>query len=158
MQVQQLPASVHKELDRYVRRCVWGDSDSVKRIHLVSWEVLCKPKEEGDFGLRKAESMNKAMMAKLCWRLLTQGEDMWAMIVRRKYGLNDTGPLVFKHKQRASLTWRGLEWASDLLLKGLRWRAVDGRRIRLWEDTWLDDKPLQESYAHQLLKSEKNLG
>lgn len=36
MQVQRLPSTVHKELDKYVRRCVWGDSDSEGKTHLVN--------------------------------------------------------------------------------------------------------------------------
>lgn len=38
--------------------------------------------------------------------------------------------------------WKGLEWASDLLAKGLLWKANSGRRIRFWIDRWLEDHPL----------------
>lgn len=39
MQVQQRPTSVHKKLDNYVKRCVWGDFDTVRKMHLLSWDV-----------------------------------------------------------------------------------------------------------------------
>lgn len=64
MQLQRLHASVDTELDRSVRRCVWGGKEGKKKIHLVNWEVLYKPKERGGVGLKKAEAMNKALLAK----------------------------------------------------------------------------------------------
>lgn len=132
MQVQRPPASIHKELDRYVRRCVWGEFDSKKKVHLVSSEVVCRSKDEGGFGLRRAEGMNMALLARLCWRLLLQSETMWAKTLKKKYGLSETGLVIFKHKQRASPTWRGLEWASELFR-----RVSDGKHL-IGEDSLLE--------------------
>lgn len=103
------------------------------KIHLLGWEVLCRPKERWSFGLKTAKGMNKTLLAKLGWRLVKQGEAMWAKTLGLKYGISDDGLVVFKHKQRASLTWKGLEWPADLLCNGLIWKAVNGSRIRLWE-------------------------
>lgn len=36
MQVQRLPATVHKALDKYVCQCVWGSSDEKHTMHHVS--------------------------------------------------------------------------------------------------------------------------
>lgn len=157
MQVHRLPASVHKELDKYVRRCVWGELESVKKTHLINWEVLCKPKVEGGFGMRKAEGMNKALLAKLGWRLLTQGEEMWAKILRVKYGIGDSGPPVFRREERASPTWRGLEWAANLLHEGIKWKVVDGRKVRFWSDNWLGDRPLKEACPDMMSEEEEKL-
>lgn len=145
MQVHRLPTGVHKEIDRYVRRCVWGESEGVRKMHLVSWDTLCRPKYRGGFGLKRAEGMNKSLLAKLGWRLLTQGDTMWARILRAKYGVDEAGPVVFNHKQRASSIWRGLEWSYDLLSRGLRCKVVDGRRIRFWLHCRLSEKPLLSS-------------
>lgn len=71
MQVQRLPTYAHKKLDSYVKSCVWGDSEHSKKTHLLSWETLCKPKENGGFGMKRAADMNKALLAKLCWRMMT---------------------------------------------------------------------------------------
>lgn len=35
---------------------------------------LCQPKDKGGLGLKKAADMNKAMLAKANWRLLTRRE------------------------------------------------------------------------------------
>lgn len=122
MQVQKMPAGVHKALDKYVGKCVWGEFESAKKVHLVSWEIMCRSMEQGGMGLRCAEGMNMALVAKLCWRLLTQSESLWASTVIKKYGYDLTDPVNFCHKQRASHIWRGIVWGLQLLTKGL-----DGR-------------------------------
>lgn len=76
MQVQRLPSSVHKELDKYVHRCVCGEYSTIRKTHLMNWENLCKSKEDGGFGLRRAEGMNRALLAKLGWCMLTHGEEL----------------------------------------------------------------------------------
>lgn len=58
MQTKRLPANVHKGLNRAVHQCVWGSSTDQRRLHLLSWDVLCRPKERGGAGLRKSEPMN----------------------------------------------------------------------------------------------------
>lgn len=121
-----------------------SEQDNVNKIHLLSWEILCRPKERGGFGLRKAEGMNKSLLAKLGWRLVKNEDGLWARILRSKYGQQKNGPATFKYKQKAFQTRKGLEWASDLLCKGLIWKVVDGRRICFWKDCWIADEPLQQ--------------
>lgn len=104
MQVQKLPSSVLKELDRCVRCCVWGEYSGERRIHLIPWDVLYQPKVIGGFGLRKAEGMHKALLAKLGWRVLIQEDELWTKIIWRKYGFNEDGQVIFKHKRIASPT------------------------------------------------------
>lgn len=58
MQTERLPASVRKEVDRAVRQCVWRASADQRKVHILSWEILCRPKERGEAWLRKAEFMN----------------------------------------------------------------------------------------------------
>lgn len=51
MQIQQMPTCFHKEMDKYMRQCVWGSSPANKKIHLLNWDTLCKPKKHGGAGL-----------------------------------------------------------------------------------------------------------
>lgn len=65
MQLECLLAWVHKEMDKSVRKCVWGSSSGDRGVHLLSWEELCKPKKTGGVNLRSAEDVNCALLAKL---------------------------------------------------------------------------------------------
>lgn len=70
MQLERLPAWVHKELDMAIRSCVWGSSHGRRRIHLVGWEEMCKPKKCGGVNVKSSRDMNRSMLAKLAWEVL----------------------------------------------------------------------------------------
>lgn len=54
MQLEKFPTYVHKEIDKLVQRCVCGEMGDQRRIHYISWNILCKPKElGGDERLKK---------------------------------------------------------------------------------------------------------
>lgn len=65
MQLEIFPSHIHRELDKSCRDCIWGDDNHNKKIHMISWENLCKPKEPDGSGFQKAENMNKALLSKL---------------------------------------------------------------------------------------------
>lgn len=74
MQIQRLLTKVHKELDGAVRQCIYGSSVEKRSIHLLNWDTLCKSKADGGAGLQRSEHMNKAMLSKLAWRMLTEDD------------------------------------------------------------------------------------
>lgn len=65
MQTIAIPKGVCEEIEKIVRRFIWGG------MHLVKWDKVTRPKSEGGLGIRNIESMNLALLAKLGWRLLT---------------------------------------------------------------------------------------
>ena len=60
-----LPVSTLKKLDSLSRSFVWGGGQ-----HLVAWGKICKSKTEGGLGIRKSRDINKALIAKVGWRLV----------------------------------------------------------------------------------------
>lgn len=108
MQGQRLSAGTHRELDRLVQQCIWGSSTLKNKVHLLGWDVLCKPKSEGGAGLRRAEDMNRCLLAKLGWRILTCERETWCKVMRSKYNVQEESSLLFRNKQRQSNIWRGL--------------------------------------------------
>lgn len=85
MQLEKLPSELNKEIDRAIRRCVWGEFRSERKTHLLNWDILCRPKAMGGVGLRKASLLNRALLTKLAWRVLNQKETIWCKVLREKY-------------------------------------------------------------------------
>lgn len=110
MQLQRLPKRVRKELDKGIRNCAWGSTASTRRIHLLNWNTLCRPKTNGG-----AEDMNMSLLAKLGWRVLKSGEETWCRLHREKYSFIDEGPVIFERKQKFSNIWQAIIWSSELL-------------------------------------------
>lgn len=129
MQAHKLLAWAHKGLDRAMRQCVWNSTEGNRCIHLLNWNTLCKPKAQGGVGLKRAELMNKAMLVKLGWKLVTQDEDVWYKVIRKKYGLSCEGVMDFKPKNRASPIWQGITGSANLLRAGLRWKVANDREL-----------------------------
>lgn len=65
MQTALLPTNLSKEIDKVVRKFLWGSTISNKKIHLVAWETLCQKKDEGGLMIFQAEQVNIAYMTKL---------------------------------------------------------------------------------------------
>ena len=70
MQEVTLPSHLCEKLDKINRDFLWGYStDGKKKMHLVGWNKIIKPKEQGGLGIQSAKEKNIALLAKLNWRM-----------------------------------------------------------------------------------------
>jgi len=134
-----LPASTLESLDKVSRTFLWGGTTDKRKLHLLAWKKICKPKEEGGFGVRGSRDMNKALVAKVGWRLLGDDKSLWARVLRSKYKVGE----VQNHswlapKSHWSSTWRSISTGLRAVVTcGLGWVPGDGRSINFWLDKWL---------------------
>ena len=82
MQCTDPPLKIANVVDRLSRNCFWGSTESKKKLHLISWRKIIKPKKEGGLGLFALEPMNKALLAKLNWRFHKESNSLCLYIVR----------------------------------------------------------------------------
>ena len=54
MQAMKLPTSICYKIDQVCGQFIWGSSDSKRKIHLLSWDRICRREEEGGLGFRKS--------------------------------------------------------------------------------------------------------
>lgn len=72
---------------------------------------MCKPKFLGGLGIKKATTMNKAMIAKTSWRMLQKDEGLWCEVFKGKYMRNSN--LLddsYKKPVACSSTWTSVLW------------------------------------------------
>lgn len=50
--------------------------------------------ERGGVGLKMAKVMNKVLLAKLAWRMLIQGDDIWCKVMKAKYGMGQSSSSI----------------------------------------------------------------
>ncbi|KAH1242369.1 putative ribonuclease H protein [Glycine max] len=62
-----------------------GDKD-YKKIPWVKWETICLPKEEGGLGIKEISKFNEALLGKWIWDLASDQQQLWARIIKSKYG------------------------------------------------------------------------
>ena len=85
MQGEALPIHLCENLDKINRDFLWGSTREKKKLHLVRWSKIIKPKEEGGLGLQVAREKNLALLAKLNWRMYKEKEALWANVILKKY-------------------------------------------------------------------------
>ena len=77
MQGVALRSHLCEKLDKINRDFLWGSSTEKKKLHLVGWSKVIKPKEEGGLGIQVAQAKNIALLAKLNWRLYHEKDSLW---------------------------------------------------------------------------------
>ncbi|XP_016195760.1 uncharacterized protein LOC107636786 [Arachis ipaensis] len=65
MQTMKIPIAVYVKIDKLCRDFLWGNSEDDEKVHFLSWEKICKPKEEGGLWIQKAQETNQLFLMKL---------------------------------------------------------------------------------------------
>ena len=60
----KLPLGLCDDIESMIRKFWWGQRGDRRKIHWVSWEVLCKPKAEGGMDFKNLALFNDALLAK----------------------------------------------------------------------------------------------
>jgi len=106
LSVFKAPESIYKSIISIQRRFLWGWGKENIPISWVSWEVLCKLKEEGGLELKDIRKFNFALLAKWRWRFMSQDKGKWKEVLESKYGVELACPHVPVKYQ--SWWWRDL--------------------------------------------------
>lgn len=85
MQTVNLPKPLCEEIDKVCWVFIRGDSDQGRKIHLIAWENVSRPKQYGGLGVIKARDTKLAFMMGSNWRLCTCNDAIWTSIIRSKY-------------------------------------------------------------------------
>jgi hypothetical protein len=85
MQCMSVPIKVCNSIDRLCRDFLWGSTEEKRKLHLVSWQKVTVHKNLGGLGIFSMRDRNKALLAKLCWRISTDHESPWAQMLAKKY-------------------------------------------------------------------------
>ena len=86
-----LPLSKHinKKFEAKLRNFLQNDFDDSKKLALIKWDNICKPKELGGLGIKNLSWQNEALGAKLTWHLFEERDHKWAKIMYKKLNVDD---------------------------------------------------------------------
>lgn len=74
-----------------MRNFFWGHEDEIRKIHPISWETICRPKNLGGLGIRNIEHHNKTLFLSQIWKLKQCPTQPWAQVLVNKCGSSPTG-------------------------------------------------------------------
>ncbi|CAN1750705.1 Putative ribonuclease H protein At1g65750 [Linum perenne] len=138
MQTAFLPVSLCDNIDRKIRNFIWGSGDGVRKIHNVNWETVCKPKCHWGLGLRNARDLNRALLMKLAWSLISHSNEFWARVLISKYMTRMANGYVLAKKRGFSNVWRGIMKVWDDTQNDILWSIRNGCNTKFWTVRWVD--------------------
>ncbi|GKV42563.1 hypothetical protein SLEP1_g49947 [Rubroshorea leprosula] len=154
MQSIMLPSSILSSIDRIARDFLWGSDLDHRKLHLVKWEQVSLPKCLGGLGIRSAKEANTTAMAKLNWRLFTEEDKLWNMVLKRKYNISSRPSTL---PSNGSPVINSIRKGNNLFLKGIKWTPLDGNDISFWNDPWVLNLPLSSMLQGPLSEADNNL-
>ncbi|PNX57873.1 hypothetical protein L195_g050625, partial [Trifolium pratense] len=141
MMTTAIPKACLNEIQKIQRAFIWGDDESGRKYHAVSWENVTKPKVYGGLGIRRLVHMNKACLMKLGWALRNGEEALWIDVIRGKYDRNNSNFELIEAKVHDSSLWKNLVNVWSNFNSYEFWSVGNGNSVRAWKDRWLDSGP-----------------
>jgi hypothetical protein len=131
----QVPVSNCDSFRRLVADEWWGRKDGKKKMHWRSWEWLTAPKSLGGLGFCDFVVFNQAMLARQCWRLITDPSSLCARVLKGRYFPNCD--VRDAPKPRSSYTWRSILFGMELIKEGIQWGIGNGQKTKILSDKWI---------------------
>ena len=139
------PGSVVLKIEGLLRKFIWkGGKGNEKKIHLVSWDKIKKPRDEGGLHVRSLPIQNLALGAKLLWQLIT-GKNSWSKeVLHKKYFPGPRKRCMDLHipLKKGSPIYKLCIKALNPFKNNLYWIPGNGKSINVWDDSILGETPI----------------
>jgi exonuclease III len=155
------PRSVLNTIRSLQRNFLWHGLNKDKKIALVSWETICKPKAQGGLGIRDPSTMNRVLSAKIWWRWLKNPTDLWAKLWRKKYASNtaENNLIRWNGDTTGSLIWTAAKQNRQLVTQHAFWEIGNGETALFWQDSWQQWPALNaEEWSHDICAQTTGMG
>jgi hypothetical protein len=71
----RIPPGVKQKMDMHRAGFLWSGDKNKRKYHLVSWSVVCLPKDQGGLGILNLDIMNTSLLSKWLWKLFNEKGD-----------------------------------------------------------------------------------
>ncbi|GLT59701.1 hypothetical protein SLA2020_325060 [Shorea laevis] len=165
MSILKILKIVLHELVCFQRKFLWGYTEEKNRIAWLSWEKVCKGRNEGGLGVLDIECWNTALLGKWWDRFGKEEHSIWKkVIVDKFYGGGTVWDVKEVQTRNLSTLWRNIVSLRDerdrgawMSREGFHWKLGMGDKIKFWKDKWVRTKILNNSFLRLLnLASNRN--
>ncbi|WVZ91755.1 hypothetical protein U9M48_037881 [Paspalum notatum var. saurae] len=139
-----IPKGILKKLEYLRSRFFWQNDQHKKKYHLIKWDQIRQPKEQGGLGIIDLEVQNKCLLSKWLFKLANE-DGIWQTILRNKYLKSKPFGSGTKRPGVSHFWARLMDVKQDFISLG-SFQIGDGSQVRFWEDTWCGNQPLKNIY------------
>ncbi|KAL9226247.1 hypothetical protein vseg_002079 [Gypsophila vaccaria] len=112
-----LPKGILDRVETVCRNFLWDNNAEYRRVPLVAWNTICRPKEEGGLGIKNQRLCNMAMIGRLVHWVYEQKNSLWVKWVNGNY-LKGQNWLDYMPGSQTSWVWRRICGVKQILLPG----------------------------------------
>jgi hypothetical protein len=142
-----IPVDVAKRLEKIQRDFLWGGMDDDFKYHLVEWDKVCTPIDEGGLGIRNIRRFNQALLGKWLWRFAHEEGAWWRSVLVAKYGSGWGGwHLGVISGSHGMGLWKFICMGWQNFRRFFKYDVGEGSKIRFWDDIWCGERALKEEY------------
>jgi hypothetical protein len=144
MSLFPIPTLMAKRIEKIQWNFLWGGLNDEGKMHLVGWDKVCSPSDEGGLGIQDIRRFNQALLGKWLWRFAHEEGAWWRSVLVAKYRLDwggwCSGDISRSHGVGL---WKHICKGWQVLTRHIRFDPGDGSKIRFWEDIWCGDRALK---------------
>ena len=97
-------------------------------------------KSEGGLGIKKMVDMNKALVAKLTWEVVSNEDKTWVTMLKKKY-VRNRNFIKISMPKNASWASQSIFAYRVVIKKGMCHRIGNRFNTWIWEDPWIPNEP-----------------
>ncbi|KAJ4755003.1 hypothetical protein LUZ62_089408 [Rhynchospora pubera] len=133
-----LPDSIAHKLNQKIRAFFWG-SNGTRKLQLMSWATITRPKMHGGLGLRDVTVINGAAVMKVLWKLASKEHEgkLWTKILKAKY-LSRKTLWETTHASAGTKLWKAVVAMREVLKPNLVWQLGSGDKCLVFGDPWFE--------------------
>lgn len=94
----EMSKGVVGKIEKLLRIFLWRDKYMKRKVHLVAWSDVLKPKSKGGLEIVPIQLRNHALLCKWGWRFGGEREALWVRILKARYNVADNSSLVLGDK------------------------------------------------------------
>jgi len=130
-----IPKSCIEEMKKIQRAFIWGDTETSKHHHAISWDIITQPKCHGGLGIRKLDVMNKAWLMKLCWGVYSGEKYLWSDALSGKYQRDTDFVDNVSARPSESSLWKAMVKLRPEIVCNRFWSIGNGKNIDAWKQS-----------------------
>lgn len=137
MSLFKIPTKVAAFIEKLMRDYFWEGNGEGRKLQLVKWSEVSKPKSDGGLGIGNIIARNKALLGKWIWRSFNEPNSFWLQIILSRHG-SDMNGLIPRCGKKSTLKapWKSITNVWNDFIKNTRLEIGRGDKIKFWEDVW----------------------
>ncbi|KAG7592735.1 Reverse transcriptase domain [Arabidopsis thaliana x Arabidopsis arenosa] len=134
----RLPRECIKDIDKLCSAFLWSGSEMKTSKAKVSWEDICRPKQEGGLGLRSLKEANAVSCLKLIWRLVSHSDSLWVRWTETNLLKQVSFWAIKETTTLGSWMWKKILKYRDVAASLCKHDVRNGAQTSFWYDDWSD--------------------